>query len=48
MAIKIHLEKAYDRVSWEFLEKGLEAVGFQKKLRDLILFCIKSTRLSVI
>lgn len=32
MAIKVDLEKAYDRADWRFLEKVLKAVGFGKEL----------------
>lgn len=48
MAIKVDLEKAYDRADWRFLEKVLKAVGFGRELSDVILFCIRSTRLSII
>lgn len=48
VAIKVDLEKAYDWDSWDFLEKILGAVGFEKKIVDLIMFCIKSTELSII
>lgn len=29
VAIKVDLEKAYDRIRWDFLEKVLNAVGFE-------------------
>lgn len=36
MAIKIDLQKAYDRVNWGFLKKILETVGFEQKLVAVI------------
>lgn len=48
LAVKVDLEKAYDKINWNFLEKVLVEVGFNDKLRQLILFCIKSSRLSII
>lgn len=36
MAIKIDLQKAYDRVTWGFLKKILETVGFEQKLVAVI------------
>lgn len=48
MIIKIDLEKAYDRVDWQFLEEVLQKVGFTTTLIRVILNCIRSTKLSVI
>lgn len=48
MAIKIDLEKVYDRTNLEFLRKILITVGFELKLVELIMFCLQSTKLSVI
>lgn len=39
------LEKAYDRVDWAFCKEILQAVGFNSKMTQLILFCIQSTKL---
>lgn len=46
-SVKVDMEKAYDRINWEFLEKMLEVVSFEKNLRELIMFWIKSTKLSI-
>ncbi|KAA3475693.1 Retrovirus-related Pol polyprotein LINE-1 [Gossypium australe] len=37
MAIKLDLEKAYDRVSWNFIEVSLVAAGILEKLRKVIM-----------
>lgn len=48
MAIKIDLEKAYDRVDWSYLGGILDRVGFDKNMIKLIMFCLKSASLRVI
>ena len=48
MAIKVDLEKAYDRISWSFLRKVLVEVGLGKALLDFVMFCITSASLSVL
>ncbi|KAH1097426.1 hypothetical protein J1N35_014347 [Gossypium stocksii] len=40
MAIKLDLEKAYDRVSWEFIDASLIAVGIPTFLRKVIMSAI--------
>ena len=34
---KLDLSKVYDRVDWNFLLRSLEAFGFNKRFRDIIL-----------
>lgn len=48
MAVKVDLEKAYDRVSWSFLKEILRDVGFLEDLVKLMMFCIKSIELSIL
>lgn len=48
MIAKIDLEKAYDRIDWNFLEAVLKKVCFGKDLLQVIMNCIKSTSLVVI
>lgn len=47
MIIKVDLEKAYDRVDWNFLNWVLYASGFNNTLRGLIMDIITSTELTV-
>ena len=48
MAIKVDLEKAYDRVDWCFLENTLQHIGIGEKLLPLIMKCVTSTSLNVL
>ncbi|XP_061373781.1 uncharacterized protein LOC133316100 [Gastrolobium bilobum] len=48
MAIKLDLEKAYDRVSWSFLEETLHLTGMSKKLVDLIMTCVSSPSMNIL
>lgn len=43
MALKIDLEKAYDRIKWSLAEETLREVGIANKLVDLIMFCLSSS-----
>ncbi|PKI11377.1 hypothetical protein CRG98_049539 [Punica granatum] len=40
MSTKIDLEKAYDRLSWSFIEDTLVATEFPPNLRSVIMDCI--------
>nr|KYP38810.1 Transposon TX1 uncharacterized [Cajanus cajan] len=48
MAIKIDLEKAYDRLSWEFIRETLTDIGIPKNLIGLIWHCISSPSMQVL
>lgn len=48
MVVKVDLEKAYDRVSWPFMRRVLERVGFSASMVDLMMFMISSARTSII
>ena len=39
MVLKVDLEKAYDRIKWEFLWDTLNLVGFSSKLIEVIMNC---------
>lgn len=47
MVIKIDLEKAYDRLSWDFIRNTLEEAGFGSEWTRIIMACIESSRLSI-
>ncbi|KAA3488943.1 reverse transcriptase [Gossypium australe] len=48
MAIKLDLEKAYDRVSWDFIEVSLVAAGFLEKIRKVIMNAISSSTMQIL
>lgn len=48
MAIKIDLEKAYDRVRWEFIDASLKVAGILNFLRTIIISAISSSTLQVL
>ena len=43
MAIKVNLEKAYDRLNWGFIEDTLKDVGIPIKMLSVIMRCISSS-----
>ena len=48
MAIKLDLEKAYDRLEWNFVHRVLEAFHFPLKLTKIIMSCITTTSISIL
>ena len=48
MAIEVDLEKAYDRLEWNFIHKILQAYYFPNKLINLIMNCVSSTSISIL
>jgi len=48
LAAKIDLEKAYDRVEWDFLQATLMEFDFPDITVRLIMFCIRSTNLTLL
>ncbi|XP_057862719.1 uncharacterized protein LOC131071037 [Cryptomeria japonica] len=48
MLIKLDMSKAYDRVSWEFLQKTLLAFGFAEEWVNWVLSCVTSASFSVL
>ncbi|KAA3467965.1 LINE-1 reverse transcriptase isogeny [Gossypium australe] len=48
MAIKLDLEKAYDRVSWDYINDALTAVGIPIFLRRVIMSAITSSSMQIL
>ena len=48
MAIKIDLEKAYDKIEWSFIREMLINFNFPNRLSDLILSCVTSMSTSLL
>uniref|UniRef100_A0A2N9F2I1 Reverse transcriptase domain-containing protein n=1 Tax=Fagus sylvatica TaxID=28930 RepID=A0A2N9F2I1_FAGSY len=48
MALKIDLEKAYDRFEWSFIHHTLQFFNFPSTWIDLIMSCISSSSLSIL
>lgn len=48
MAIKVNLEKAYDRLRWDFIRDTLIQANFPPDMVNLIIQCITSTRMRVL
>ena len=47
-ALKLDMNKAYDRVDWSFLVGMLKAFGFNSHWCNLIMECVSSSSISVI
>ncbi|KAF9593492.1 hypothetical protein IFM89_023604 [Coptis chinensis] len=47
-ALKLDLQKAYDKLEWGFLQKVLRAFGFDETFVRKIMFCVKSISYSVL
>nr|XP_008351105.2 uncharacterized protein LOC103414509 [Malus domestica] len=48
LGIKVDMQKAYDRVEWDFLEATMEKMGFCSQWRKLIMGCVTSVKFAVI
>ncbi|GJR92121.1 putative RNA-directed DNA polymerase, eukaryota, reverse transcriptase zinc-binding domain protein [Tanacetum coccineum] len=48
MMFKVDFEKAYDTVSWKFLDHMLSALGFGSKWRRWINLCLQTSRSSIL
>lgn len=48
MAIKIDLEKAFDRLRWEFIKETLEDIGLPNNLCTMIWHCISSVKMKLL
>ncbi|KAH9798495.1 reverse transcriptase domain-containing protein [Citrus sinensis] len=48
MAIKVDLEKAYDRLNWSFIFETLQLAGIPVHLSRLIMECVTTTTMSIL
>lgn len=48
MVFKIDLEKAYDRLSWNFIKETMEKVGLEAEWTRNIMVCVETSRLSIL
>ena len=48
IAIKLDMEKAFDRCNWDFLLNALRKFNFHSKFVNWIEYCIKSSQLSIL
>ena len=48
MAIKIDLQKAYDRVNWDFLQAVLSKMGFNRTFTGWIMSCVSTVSFEVL
>ncbi|KAE8661412.1 hypothetical protein F3Y22_tig00113725pilonHSYRG00162 [Hibiscus syriacus] len=47
IAIKIDLEKAYDRLDWNFIKNTMEKLGLPNRIMGAIMNCISSTTIQI-
>lgn len=48
MAVKIDLEKAYDRLNWDFIKETLEDIGLPREFVNMVWHCISSSSMRVL
>ena len=48
LAIKINIKKAYDMVSWDFLQTNLEQFFFPETTVNLIMFRVRTSFLTLL
>lgn len=48
MILKINLEKAYDRLSWNFIRETLTKLGLSQQWVNNIMECVETTRLGIL
>ena len=48
VAVKVDLEKAYDRLSWCFIQETLKEVGLPKRFIHLIIECMSTTKMNIL
>lgn len=48
MLLKLDMEKACDRMEWDFLKEVLSRIGFSEAWSNLVVECLKSPSFSVL
>ena len=48
MVIELDLNKAYDRVMWDFLSKVILKMGFNHKWVNLIMKCMTAVKFEIV
>ncbi|XP_038980099.1 uncharacterized protein LOC120110150 [Phoenix dactylifera] len=48
MAVKLDMERAYDRIRWSFLQQALEAYGFPRQWIDWVMGCVRGPQFSIL
>lgn len=46
--MKLDLMKAYDQLEWSFIDKALNAWGFSKETRKLIVSCVSTVEYTML
>jgi hypothetical protein len=48
MALKLDMNKAYDRMEWDFLESMLRKLGFADRWINLLMMCVRTVTYSIL
>ncbi|KAK9028323.1 hypothetical protein V6N11_068130 [Hibiscus sabdariffa] len=48
MALKVDLEKAYDRIGWSFIEETLHELGIPVQFISWVMYCVSSVSMQII